>query len=237
LEHRTSPIPATTLVWIIAAINVLVWGAMELTGGSTNTRNLIQFGAKVNQLIAQGEYWRLITPIFIHIGPMHLLFNTIALLSFGRLAEVLFGHSRFLAIYLVSGMTGVALSYFFSRSLSAGASGALFGIAGALLVFFFANRQVPGISAQGQLGGMVMLLVINGVYGVVAPGIDNWGHAGGLIGGLALAAWLAPRVIPVGEPGGEPVGLRLQPSSAASWLSVPAVLAILFVALRNIPPR
>src|SRR4051812_10213757 len=96
-QHRR--IPATTFVWVLTAINILVWITMELVGSSSDSNTLVAFGAKVNRLIAKGEYWRLVTPMFLHIGLQHLVFNTIALLSLGRLAEIIYGHARFLAIY------------------------------------------------------------------------------------------------------------------------------------------
>src|SRR5437764_12382773 len=158
IDDRAGPttprtIPRTLVVWIITGVNIAVWLAMEASGGSTSTRVLIAFGAKVNQLIVQGEYWRLLTAVFIHIGIMHLAFNSIALLSFGRLAELIYGHWRFLAIYLISGIAGATFSALFNpRGLSAGASGAIFGIAGALAVFFAINRNKGPLVGQGQLG-------------------------------------------------------------------------------------
>ncbi len=229
--------PATLVVWAITAINVVVWLAMEAYGGSASGRTLIAFGAKVNPLIADGEYWRLVAPIFLHIGLMHLVFNSIALLTFGRLAEIIFGHTRFLAIYLVSGVAGTVLSYLLSRGVSAGASGAIFGLGGALAVFFAVNRGAGPAGLRGQLGSMVVLLAINGGYGLVQPAVDNWGHAGGLIGGLALAAWLAPRVAPVVNPDGLRIGWRLRSASAAAWAIVPVVLGILAVAVARFPGR
>ena len=126
---------------------------MEAYGDSTSVQTLVTFGAKVNPLIADGQYWRLVAPIFIHIGLMHLVFNSIALLTFGRIAEMIYGHTRFLAIYLVSGIAGVVLSYLLSRGISAGASGAIFGLGGALAVFFLVNR---GSGPRGS--------------------VDNWGR-------------------------------------------------------------
>lgn len=234
-QPRTTP--RTLVVWVITAINVAVWLAMELAGGSTSPRTLVAFGAKVNLLIADGQYWRLLTAVFIHIGLMHLIFNSVALLSFGRLAEMIYGHWRFLAIYLVSGIAGATFSYLLTRGISAGASGAIFGVAGALAVFFLVNRSAGPAAGQGQLGAIVALLVINGVFGVVNPMIDNWAHAGGLIAGAALAAWITPRFEPVNSPEGMRNGWRLQLSSAASWAIVPVVLVILAVAVLRIPPR
>jgi rhomboid protease GluP len=229
--------PRTLVVWVITAINVAVWLAMEFSGGSENARTLIAFGAKVNPLVAAGEYWRLLTAVFVHIGPMHLIFNSVALLSFGRLAEIIYGHWRFLAIYLVSGIAGATFSYLLTRGISAGASGAIFGIAGALAVFFLVNRGRGPAAAQGQLGSMVALLAINGVFGVLNPIVDNWAHAGGLIAGAALAAWLTPRYEPAIDPTGSRVGWILSRSSAAAWTIVPVVMLILAVAVLRIPPR
>jgi membrane associated rhomboid family serine protease len=229
--------PRTLVVWAITAVNVVVWLAMEASGGSTNTRTLILFGAKVNPLIADGQYWRLVTAIFIHIGLMHLIFNSVALLSFGRLAEAIYGHWRFLGIYLVSGIAGTTFSYLLTRGVSAGASGAIFGVAGALGIFFAMNRGKGPLAGQGQLGSIVALLVINGVFGVVNPMIDNWAHAGGLIAGAALAAWLTPRFEPIVTPEGARIGWRLRGSSTASWTIAPLVLVILAVAVLRIPPR
>jgi rhomboid protease GluP len=234
---RPGRIPATTFSWAILGINVVVWLLMELVGSSTSGRTLVAFGAKVNPLIAQGEYWRLFTPIFLHIGLTHLLFNGFAILSFGRLAEIVYGHGRFLAIYLVSGVTGALLSYLMSRGLSAGASGAIFGIAGALAVFYAQNRSVPHVAGQGQLIGIVLILVINGVYGLANQGVDNWGHLGGLLGGLSMAMWLTPKVAAVQDldGDGDAVALRWRSSSPASWLIVPVLVAIVILAVATIP--
>lgn len=229
--------PATFLAWALTAVNIVVWLAMEQAGGSTSGRVLVAFGAKVNAQIAQGEYWRLLTPVFLHIGLVHLVFNTFALLSFGRLAEGIYGHARFLAIYLVSGITGTALSYFLTRGVSAGASGAIFGVAGALAIFFATNRKAPPVASGGGLAGILGVLGFNLVFGVAMPGIDNWGHLGGLIGGAALAAWLTPRVRPLAGPEGVRPGWRLEPSPSLAWLVVPLVLGILAVAVVIIPGR
>ncbi len=223
---RARRVPASGLAWVITGINVAVFIAMELTGGSTSTRNLIRFGANFAPLVAQGEYWRLVTSAFIHIGLPHLLFNSFALLTFGRLAEAIYGHARFLAMYLVSGITGALLSYLFNRGLSAGASGAIFGVATALVIFHFRNRTAFQILGGSGLGGIVFVLIINAIFGITQPGIDNWGHAGGALGGAALAMWLTPQVVLLRDQEGNVVGVRWKPSPPTSWLIVPIVLAI-----------
>jgi rhomboid protease GluP len=229
--------PRTLVVWAITAINVAVWLALEASGGSTTTRTLVLFGAKVNTFIADGQYWRLLSAIFIHIGPIHLIVNSVSLFFVGRLAEVIFGHWRFLAIYLVAGVASLTFSYLLNPGLAAGASGAIFGVAGALAVFFLVNRSARPIAGQGQLGSIVVQLAINGIFGVATQVVDNWGHLGGLIAGAVLAAYLTPRFEPVTTPEGYRSGWRLRRSSVASWAIVPVVLAILVVAVLRIPPR
>jgi rhomboid protease GluP len=206
-------------------------------GGSTSGRVLIAFGAKVNSLIAHGEYWRLFTPMFLHVGLVHLLFNTFALLSFGRMAEGIYGHARFLAIYLVSGVSGALFSYLMSPNPSAGASGAIFGVAGALAVFFAVNRRASPITGQGQLSGILLLLVVNGVWGVLQPVIDNWGHLGGLVAGVILGLALTPRLTLLWSPEGELVGFRRQESPPVRWLIVPLLLLLIAAAVRFIQGR
>jgi len=230
-------LPQTVVSWAIAGLCVLVWLAEELAGGSTSTRVLVEFGAKVNPLIEQGEYWRLITPVFIHIGLMHLAFNMVALLTIGRIGEIVFGHTRFLAIYLISGVTGVLLSYLMTRSLSAGASGAIFGIVGAMIAFGLRNRGTPGLNVRAQLQSMLWIVAVNAVWGVAQPGIDNWGHAGGLLGGLVAGAALSPKVVATRNEEGQIVALRRQPSETTSWAIVPAAVLAVAAIVALVPGR
>jgi rhomboid protease GluP len=228
-------VPATAIVWTIAAINLAIFGLTEFVGGSTNPRVLVAFGAKVNILIAHGEYLRLLTAAFLHVGVAHLLLNMFSLLSIGRMAEMIYGHTRFLSIYLLSALSGSLFSYLFSRSLSAGASGAIFGIAGALVVFFARHRKVPAVSSGGQLSGFIFILVINGLYGLVQSNIDNFAHFGGLAAGMVTGAALGPRISMVVGPEGEPLGLRRDPSPRLHWLVVPIALLLIAVIVVNVP--
>lgn len=172
--------------YVLIAMNALVFLAMTLMGGSTNTYVLALFGAKVNELIVAGEWWRFITPAFIHIGMTHLLMNMVSLFILGTMVEKIFGGWRFLIIYFVSGLTGVIASFVYSDSLSAGASGAIFGLFGALLYLIIKKPQIY----WKTLGVNVLLLLgINLVYGFVVSSVDQYAHIGGLIGGL-LAAYI-----------------------------------------------
>lgn len=181
-------------VWVFLAINLVVFGVLTLAGGSENPVVLIVFGANFAPAVKAGEYWRLLTANFIHIGVVHLLLNTYALYIIGQEVETLYGHARFVVIYLLSGVSGAVASYWLTHGLSAGASTALFGSFGALGVFFYRNRHLLGEISHQQLLRMGLLLVINLLIGIL-PGsrIDNWGHLGGLVGGAFLGWLLCPR--------------------------------------------
>jgi rhomboid protease GluP len=121
--------------------------------------------------------------------------NGFSLFVIGPDTERVYGTGRFLGVYFLSGLAGSLLSYAFSPAPSVGASGAIFGLIGALSVFFYTSRQVLGDFGQSQLQGLVAILVINLVFGLTTPGIDNLGHIGGLIGGI-IAGWLlVPRYV------------------------------------------
>ncbi|KAB7709217.1 rhomboid family intramembrane serine protease [Bacillus aerolatus] len=167
--------------YMFIAAQVVVFLLLELSGGSTDAANLIRFGAKFNPLILEGEWWRFLTPVFLHIGFLHLLMNTFALYFLGTAVERIFGRSRFLFIYLFSGFAGTLASFALNSSLSAGASGAIFGCFGALLYFGFIY---PRLFFRTMGMNVIIVILINLVFGFSVPGIDNAGHIGGLIGGF-----------------------------------------------------
>lgn len=172
------------LTFTIAAINLIVWVLMTIYGGSQNIETLRMFGAKDNQLILAGEYWRFVTPMFLHIGGLHLWFNSTALLSLGGHVERIYGSYRFLIIYSIAGIFGTFSSFLFSTAISAGASGAIFGLFGALLFFATKNAAAFG-HTMGP--GLISGLGINLILGFIIPGIDNYAHLGGLIAGFITA--------------------------------------------------
>jgi len=169
------------LTYLLMAIQIAVFIFLEFHGGSKSTSTLIKYGAKYNPLILQGEWWRFITPIFLHIGFLHLAMNTLALYYLGTEVERLFGRARFLFIYLIAGFTASIASFLFSPQVSAGASGAIFGCFGALL---YLTVIYPKQFFRTIGMNVIVLLVINLVFGFTAPGIDNAGHLGGLAGGF-----------------------------------------------------
>lgn len=178
------------LTYIFLSINIVVFILMTLAGGSEEQRVLIAFGAKVNSLIQAGEIWRFLTSIFIHIGYLHLIFNLYALWSLGPFSEERFGHWRFLLIYILSGLGGSIASYIFSSALSAGASGAIFGLLGALLIY---SLKRPSLWKSGFGMNLVIVILINFGFGLTQPGIDNFAHLGGLLIGIISSVILSGR--------------------------------------------
>lgn len=165
-------------------LQVVVFLLMELKGGSTNSATLIEFGAKYSPSILQGEWWRFFTPILVHIGFTHLLMNTIALYLIGAEVERIYGNTRFLLIYLFAGFSGTLASFVMSPSLAAGASGAIFGCFGALVYF---GTVYPKLFFRTIGTSVIVLIIINLIYGFSVSGIDNAGHIGGLLGGFLAA--------------------------------------------------
>ncbi|OMP67759.1 hypothetical protein BTO28_06980 [Domibacillus epiphyticus] len=167
--------------YFFTAINLILFMMMTLTGGSTNMAVLIEYGAKFNPLILEGEWWRFITPVFLHIGLLHLVMNSFALYYLGTAVEQIYGRLRFLWIYLFSGFTGSLLSFLLTPNLSAGASGAIFGLFGALLYF---GVTKPKLFFRTMGMNVLVVVGINLIFGFSVPGVDNAGHIGGLIGGF-----------------------------------------------------
>lgn len=165
--------------YLLIAVQVVMFLLLELSGGSTNTATLTAFGAKNNVLILEGEWWRFVTPMFLHIGLTHLLFNTFALWSVGAAVERIYGSGRFLLIYLVSGIFGSIASFVFNTAIAAGASGAIFGCLGALLYLAISNRKLF-FRTMGT--NIIVIILINLGIGFTVSGIDNAGHLGGSLG-------------------------------------------------------
>lgn len=179
---------------IVVAVQVLVFILMTLAGGSTNTSVLVDFGARVSVLIQAGQWWRLITPVFLHIGLMHIVVNSVTVYYIGTQIEMIFGHTRFAVIYLVTAITGNLASFvFLPNTLSAGASTAIFGLFGAFLMLgesFRNNLYIRAMSRQ-----FLLFVVLNLAFDLFSPGIDIYGHIGGLLGGFLVGYVVgAPRV-------------------------------------------
>jgi len=233
-HQYTIPLTRPVVTWAILCINVGVWLAMTLAGGSENTAVLVQFGAKVNALIVMGEYWRLLTCCFLHVGIVHLAFNTYALYILGTEVEAFYGRSRFTIIYLLAGLFGSLASFALDPALAAGASGAIFGLVGTLAAFYWRQRGTFGAIAQRRLANVVMVAALNIFIGFTTPGIDNFAHLGGLVAGLILGWQLAPRYEPATRPDGsfgvvDVNGLRRQWWAVLLSVALFAWCAFLFI--------
>jgi membrane associated rhomboid family serine protease len=170
----------------ILAINVGVFVLGMIAGATTGQRgSFLRAGAMVPLLVAQGEWWRLLTAMFLHVSTVHLLLNSLALYMFGALVESSLGRARFVAVYLITGFVGSATSYAFGNPViaAAGASGAIFGLLGAWLAFNLRRRSLS--LARSNVQGALLLIGINLVFGFVVPGIDWLAHVGGLVAGIA----------------------------------------------------
>jgi rhomboid protease GluP len=178
----TSGKPFFTYVFMVIQIAVFFW--LETHGGSTNTTTLIKFGAKFNPYIYDGEWWRFLTPVFLHSGFTHLAMNTLSLYFLGTAVERMYGNTRFLFLYLFSGITGFIASYLFIDNVSVGASGAIAGCFGALLYF---GIIYPKLFARTLGPFIIAIFAVNILFGFSKSGIDNAGHIGGLIGGFLAA--------------------------------------------------
>lgn len=141
------------------------------------------------------EYWRLVTPIFMHAGYPHLLVNGMSLYFVGTLYERCVGRVRFLVVYMVAGVGGNVLSLAALPDLGVGASGAIFGIFGALGVYAFVNRAVFGLISRRLVGSVLGLSALNLLLPLADPQVDGWAHVGGLltgiIAGLVAGPWLS----------------------------------------------
>jgi membrane associated rhomboid family serine protease len=169
----------------ILAVNIGVFVADLLLGLTGRPETLLRAGAMVPLLVADGEWYRLLTAIFLHIGLIHLAFNSLALLVFGGLIEEALGSARMLALYLVTGFAASVASYSFGNPLvaAAGASGAIFGMLGAWLAYNLRRRSLS--LARSNVQSALFLIGINLVFGFTVPGIDNLAHIGGLVSGVA----------------------------------------------------
>jgi len=189
------------LTQIIFGINAAVFLGMVLSSSSVMNfpgLELVHWGANVGALTFSGEWWRLLTNVFVHGGLLHIAFNMWALWNLGALCEALYGRWTYAAIYLTCGLgASLASATWHPYVPSVGASGAIFGLAGALLAAFkLGEFSVPRSALSGTLRSLGAFVVYNLLFGFALPGIDNTAHIGGLVTGLivgALIAVFAPR--------------------------------------------
>lgn len=178
--------PKTPLVtYILIALCVIMF---IISGGGYDTRKLLIYGANSGLLVKAGQYYRLITCMFLHAGIMHIVLNMYSLFIIGPRVEDFFGRWKYILIYLLSGISASLLSVGLNGNvISVGASGAIFGLFGALVYFGYTYRGYIGAMVRSQI---VPIVIYNLFMGLIIPGIDMWGHVGGLVGGLMVANML-----------------------------------------------
>lgn len=179
-------------VFLAMVVSKGSWRACIFPGGDT----LLAWGANLGALVVHGQYWRLLSSIFLHAGVMHLALNMYALWTFGPMVSSIFGNKRFLLIYLLSGVAGSLAGIVWDPTLiSAGASGALVGLAGAMLAVLITGHLEN--QKQNLHPGIFFAVVCASLsYGFFMQGIDNAAHIGGLIGGVFFGLVLQPGVLP-----------------------------------------
>ena len=183
---------------VIFGANAAVFLGMLLAMGpsmlnSPSGQELVRWGANFGPLTVSGQWWRLLTCVFVHGGLLHIAFNMWCLWDLGRLAESVYGHWTFALVYLITGVGSSLASVWWNPSvLSVGASGAIFGIAGALIASFYLGEfSLPRTAISGMLRSVVVFVGYNLFFGAVLAHIDNAAHIGGLVMGLIVGAMIA----------------------------------------------
>lgn len=172
----------------LVVVNLLVYVVMELIGNTEDTSFMMQAGAVWPPYIEKGQYWRLLTATFMHFGFEHILNNMLILACAGPILENALGHLKYVILYLLAGVGGSLLSYLQmvysgEYAVAAGASGAIFGIIGALLWIVIRHKgRYETLTGKGLL----FMIVISLYYGISSGDVDNWGHIGGLVMGFLI---------------------------------------------------
>ncbi len=196
-ERLTALAPRTWATWVLVGINLLIWALSLTIGGqlaSTPADTLLLWGGNAASEVQKGEWWRLLTAMFMHSGLMHVAMNMCGLYIAGTMVERIYGVRLYLIVYFGAGLLGSAFSLHFSaqQAVSVGASGAVFGVTGALLVAVLQHRdKLPQIFSKQVIGGIGLFIAYSLLQGFARVGTDNAAHIGGLIGG-ALAAFILP---------------------------------------------
>jgi len=194
LLYRNITRPWVTLALIVANVGVYAW--LVAHGGNAmnfDSQQLIAYGALSGPVTLQGQWWRILSAIFLHGGLLHIAINMFALWQVGVFVERLFGHRNFLIVYLGAGLSGSFASLWWKPTvLSVGASGAIFGLYGALFGFMLAEHAAMPRELMRELRSSALTFVGFSLFaGFAMPGIDNAAHIGGLVGGLVLGAAFA----------------------------------------------
>lgn len=190
-EKLVTPVVSYVILATTVIVYVLQMGSEFLLGYDLPAI----LGMKINEYILAGQLWRFVTPMFLHGSILHIGFNMYALVIIGLPLEKRFGHLRFLLLYLSGAFAGNVFSFLLTDNPSLGASTAIFGLLGAEAVFLYRHRDLFGRQARAALINIAQVAGINLLIGL-SPGIDNWGHLGGLFGGL-LFTWFGGPLLKV----------------------------------------
>lgn len=192
------PIAMYLIIGILVAIQLYVMSLDNTRAGQVEVLRFYEKYSNNSTLVLGGEYYRLFTSMFLHGGLTHLIFNCWALYVFGNDIESLFGRERFLMVYFLGGLAGSLASVTFTRGNSIGASGAVFAVFGALIIYYYRNRKLYGQVAWSRLRQLSTVAIINLAFGLLSTvpssgvRIDNAAHIGGMVGGMMVAWYLTP---------------------------------------------
>lgn len=223
-DRLRQQVPDISVTKLLIAANLVVFVAMLFSGaGLWHSHNGVQlaWGANFGPATQDGQWWRLGTALFLHFGVLHLALNMWALWDGGQWVERMFGHARFVAIYLGAGLTGNLASIVFhaGHAVSGGASGAIFGVYGALLGYLWLHRhEIDRREFRWLFGAVLVFTALSIGFGLAIPGIDNAAHVGGFVAGGLLGVALLQRE-----------GIGALRAAALSLLA--GVLVVLFLAL------
>ena len=218
---------------IIVGINVLVFVAMVATGSSPlgpTREQLLRWGANWGPLSLGAQPWRILTSNYVHIGIIHIGFNMWCLWNLGQLAEHVLGRMNYVILYTICGLAGsLASLWWHPMTVGAGASGAIFGLAGAAIaVFYMGHLPISKAALQGTTRSLLTFVGYNLLFGL-APGIDNSAHIGGLVAGLAMGAALSKHILVAPE--------ERRSWARMTWLAMAVILFVGYGAIRRAYPQ
>ena len=223
------PAQRPIVTFTILGITILVFIVQQLTMQLYTVDLPAMFLMKVNELIYQGEVWRLITPALVHADLAHIGFNMYALFIIGSRLERVYGHQRFFLLYFLSAFAGNLFSFYLADYASLGASTAIFGLLAAEVIYIYNNRKFFP-QAKRLLTNLAIILLFNMFYSFAHPNIDLWGHLGGFLGGLGFA-WFAGPLIKIQH---EETGLVLKDEHIGPIFARVSLIEFLIMALLTV---
>lgn len=216
--------------YVLLAANVLIF-LYFFSLSATGQIHFLDKWAKVNESIRNGQYYRLLSSMFLHLNVTHILLNGYSLYILGRDVEALFGRVRFVVIYFLGGLSASLSSFIFTPAPSLGASGAIFALFGAEMVYFYQHRDLHGAMGRRHLNQLIILLIFNLILGFLPSSVSNFrldtaAHIGGLVGGMILTFLIGPLYGVERDPTAES-GLRvIDRNPMRRWVGLAALYAV-----------